>query len=78
MAFDSRIQRASRVEGETAMSRLLKVTSDMFKEEGPKAFYKGILPRVLRVAPGQAIVFTVYEKVKGVMDGFNTNDDYDD
>ena len=31
----------------------------MFKEEGPAAFYKGILPRVMRVAPGQAIVFTV-------------------
>jgi hypothetical protein len=37
----------------------LKVSSDMFKNEGAKAFYKGITPRVLRVAPGQAIVFTV-------------------
>jgi solute carrier family 25 (mitochondrial citrate transporter), member 1 len=35
----------------------------MFKEEGPAAFYKGITPRVARVAPGQAVVFTVYEKV---------------
>ena len=31
--------------------------------EGAKAFYKGITPRVLRVAPGQAIVFPVYEEV---------------
>lgn len=29
----------------------------MFKEEGFKAFYKGIFPRVLRVGPGQAVVF---------------------
>lgn len=41
------------------MSRFMKVTTEMFRQEGPKAFYKGILPRVMRVAPGQAIVFTV-------------------
>jgi solute carrier family 25 citrate transporter 1 len=41
------------------MSRLVTVTTDLFKNEGPKALYKGITPRVLRVAPGQAIVFTV-------------------
>lgn len=47
------------MEGETALSRMVKVTSEMFRNEGAKAFYKGITPRVLRVAPGQAIVFTV-------------------
>lgn len=50
------------------MSRLVKVTSDLFKNEGISAFYKGITPRVLRVAPGQAIVFTVYERVKKLID----------
>ncbi|KAJ9119317.1 hypothetical protein QFC24_005788 [Naganishia onofrii] len=55
----TRIQKASKEPGETALSRLTKVTVSMFKEEGPAAFYKGILPRVMRVAPGQAIVFTV-------------------
>jgi hypothetical protein len=55
----SRIQKASRIEGETAFSRFMSVTTDLFKNEGPKALYKGITPRVLRVAPGQAIVFTV-------------------
>lgn len=54
-----RIQKASKVEGETAFSRLVSVTTDLFKNEGPRALYKGITPRVLRVAPGQAIVFTV-------------------
>lgn len=48
----SRIQKASRLEGETAMSRLIKVGSEMFREEGAKAFYKGITPRIMRVAPG--------------------------
>ncbi|WWD20251.1 hypothetical protein CI109_104727 [Kwoniella shandongensis] len=64
----TRIQKASHVPGETAMSRLTKVTSEMFKNEGAAAFYKGITPRVLRVAPGQAIVFTVYERVKKLID----------
>jgi solute carrier family 25 citrate transporter 1 len=35
----------------------------MWKTEGVASFYKGITPRVLRVAPGQAIVFAVYERV---------------
>ncbi|WWC92762.1 uncharacterized protein L201_007721 [Kwoniella dendrophila CBS 6074] len=77
----TRIQKASHVPGETAMSRLVKVTSDMFKNEGAKAFYKGITPRVLRVAPGQAIVFTVYERVKKMIDyakGTNLGAEFDE
>jgi len=57
--INRRIQKASKLEGETAFSRLVTVTTDLFKNEGPAALYKGITPRVLRVAPGQAIVFTV-------------------
>ncbi|RSH93361.1 hypothetical protein EHS25_007717 [Saitozyma podzolica] len=64
----TRIQKAAKEPGETALSRFLKVSSDMFKNEGAKAFYKGITPRVLRVAPGQAIVFTVYERMKRLID----------
>ena len=37
----------------------------MFAQEGVSACWKGITPRVARVAPGQAVVFTIYEKVKG-------------
>jgi solute carrier family 25 (mitochondrial citrate transporter), member 1 len=40
----------------------------MFKQEGAKAFYKGITPRVMRVAPGQAVTFTVYEFLKGKLE----------
>lgn len=36
----------------------------MFKQEGFHAFYKGITPRIMRVAPGQAVTFTVYEFLK--------------
>ncbi|ORY90151.1 mitochondrial carrier domain-containing protein [Leucosporidium creatinivorum] len=60
----TRIQRATALKGETAWTRITSVSAQMFKEEGFKAFYKGITPRVARVAPGQAVVFTVYERIK--------------
>jgi solute carrier family 25 citrate transporter 1 len=43
-------------------------SSDMWKQEGAKSFWKGITPRVMRVAPGQAVTFTVYEYLKGVLE----------
>lgn len=49
----TRIQRASKVEGETAISRVVKVAREMFAQEGASAFWKGITPRVARVAPGE-------------------------
>lgn len=51
----------------------------MWREEGFRSFYKGITPRVLRVAPGQAIVFAVYERVRSVietMQGSSEEDPY--
>ncbi|KAI3617702.1 hypothetical protein CBS9595_003611 [Malassezia furfur] len=64
----TRIQKASKEPGETALSRVVKVAREMFAQEGVSAFWKGITPRVARVAPGQAVVFTIYEKVKNVID----------
>jgi solute carrier family 25 citrate transporter 1 len=52
----TRIQKASRLEGETAFSRFKTVAGDMFRQEGVSAFYKGITPRVMRVAPGELSV----------------------
>ncbi|KAI8078191.1 mitochondrial carrier domain-containing protein [Gilbertella persicaria] len=46
------------------------VTTEIMSKEGPKAFYKGLTPRLLRVAPGQAVTFMVYEKVKSWLDLF--------
>ena len=40
----------------------------MWRQEGFRSFYQGITPRVLRVAPGQAIVFAVYERVRGIIE----------
>lgn len=45
----------------------------MWKQEGIRSFYKGITPRVMRVAPGQAVTFTVYEYLRGVLERSNVS-----
>ncbi|KAJ2449305.1 Mitochondrial succinate-fumarate transporter [Coemansia sp. RSA 2336] len=64
----TRIQRAAHLSGESAWTRFVSVTREIAQREGYRAFYRGLTPRVLRVAPGQAITFMVYEKVKNWMD----------
>jgi len=64
----TRIQKATALKGETAWTRVTTVWTQMWREEGVRAFYKGITPRVARVAPGQAVVFAVYERVKKVIE----------
>lgn len=60
-------QKTAGVAGErtAAIGRIVTIARDMFKQEGIHAFYKGITPRIMRVAPGQAVTFTVYEYLKG-------------
>ncbi|KAJ2778226.1 Mitochondrial succinate-fumarate transporter [Coemansia interrupta] len=67
----TRIQKATSVAGESGWTRFVTVTRDIAQKEGYKAFYRGLTPRVLRVAPGQAITFMVYEKVKSWIDLWN-------
>ena len=38
------------------------------RQEGVHSFYKGITPRIMRVAPGQAVTFTVYEFLKSKLE----------
>ncbi|GAB1727376.1 hypothetical protein KC338_g1680 [Hortaea werneckii] len=64
----TRLQRQPAEPGQSAMSRITEIGSQMFKQEGPKAFWKGITPRVMRVAPGQAVTFAVYEYLKGILE----------
>lgn len=65
----TRLQKMPAQPGETAISRIRTIGRDMFKQEGFKAFYQGITPRIMRVAPGQAVTFTVYEYLKGLLEG---------
>ena len=67
----TRLQKATAAPGTTALQRILAIAQDMWKTEGFRSFYKGITPRVLRVAPGQAIVFAVYERVSNMMEKIN-------
>ena len=62
------LQKAPATPNISALQRIMVIASDMWKQEGVRSFYKGITPRVLRVAPGQAVVFAVYEKVSGIME----------
>lgn len=65
------LQKATTVPGQSSLQRILAIASEMWKQEGVRSFYKGITPRVLRVAPGQAIVFAVYERVSHVIENIN-------
>lgn len=67
----TRLQKTPGQPGETAMSRITSIARDMFKQEGFHAFYKGITPRIMRVAPGQAVTFTVYEFLKDKIEKSN-------
>lgn len=66
----TRIQKSSTVG--SGYERFKVVTTEIWQKEGFRAFYKGLTPRVLRVAPGQAVTFMVYEKVKAWLDLFKT------
>jgi solute carrier family 25 citrate transporter 1 len=67
----TRLQKTRAEPGQSAVSRIMTIAKDMFKQEGASAFYKGITPRVMRVAPGQAVTFTVYEFLKGKLEASN-------
>ncbi|KAJ1912803.1 Mitochondrial succinate-fumarate transporter [Tieghemiomyces parasiticus] len=64
----TRIQKTPALPGETALKRFRTVCADIIASDGYRGFYKGLTPRLLRVAPGQAITFMVYEKVRGWME----------
>ncbi|RUP48485.1 mitochondrial carrier protein-domain-containing protein [Jimgerdemannia flammicorona] len=66
----TRIQRSSSTE--PGWRRFMEVITEIVRKEGWPAFYKGLTPRLLRVAPGQAVTFMVYEKVKGWIEVLGT------
>lgn len=67
----TRLQKTPAEPGQTGTQRIVMIAKDMFRQEGPRAFYKGITPRVMRVAPGQAVTFTVYEYIKKKLEDSN-------
>lgn len=71
------LQKAPAEPGKSAFQRIMAIAQDMWRQEGVKSFYKGITPRVLRVAPGQAIVFAVYERVRKVIETIQSSGEDD-
>jgi solute carrier family 25 citrate transporter 1 len=65
----TRVQKSN--EPGSGWHRFKTVTTEIYTKEGYFAFYKGLTPRLLRVAPGQAVTFMVYEKVRSWLDKFN-------
>lgn len=64
----TRMQREGGASKESGLNRFLRITRQLIAQEGVHALYKGITPRIMRVAPGQAVTFTVYEYMKEVLD----------
>ena len=64
----TRLQKTPAMPDETAVSRVVRIGRDMWKQEGSRSFYKGITPRIMRVAPGQAVTFTVYEYLRVLLE----------
>ncbi|KAJ9076371.1 Mitochondrial succinate-fumarate transporter [Entomophthora muscae] len=64
----TRIQRQAGVPGESSITRVSNIVTHIIRNEGWRSFYRGLTPRLMRVAPGQAITFMVYEKVRGWME----------
>ncbi|KAJ7303057.1 mitochondrial substrate/solute carrier, partial [Mycena albidolilacea] len=63
----TRLQKVPATKGASAFERIASIARAMWRKEGFRSFYKGITPHVLRVAPGQTIVFAFYERVSRIM-----------
>ncbi|XP_052768864.1 mitochondrial 2-oxodicarboxylate carrier-like [Mya arenaria] len=59
----SRIQGPQPVPGEIKYRKCFATIATVYREEGFFALYKGLLPKILRLGPGGAIMFLVYEHV---------------
>ncbi|XP_043930153.1 mitochondrial 2-oxodicarboxylate carrier [Protopterus annectens] len=57
----SRIQGPQPVPGEIKYKACFKTMATVYKEEGFFALYKGLVPKIMRLGPGGAIMLLVYE-----------------
>lgn len=64
----TRMQREGGASKESGLSRFTRITKQLIAQEGIHALYKGITPRIMRVAPGQAVTFTVYEYIRDMLE----------
>nr|ADP20544.1 mitochondrial 2-oxodicarboxylate carrier [Heterocephalus glaber] len=57
----SRIQGPQPVPGEIKYKTCFKTMATVYQEEGILALYKGLLPKIMRLGPGGAVMLLVYE-----------------
>ncbi|KAM5235144.1 mitochondrial 2-oxodicarboxylate carrier isoform 1-T1 [Ctenodactylus gundi] len=57
----SRIQGPQPVPGELKYRTCFKTMATVYQEEGILALYKGLLPKIMRLGPGGAVMLLVYE-----------------
>ncbi|XP_023577629.1 mitochondrial 2-oxodicarboxylate carrier isoform X2 [Octodon degus] len=57
----SRIQGPQPVPGEIKYRTCFKTMATVYQEEGIFALYKGLLPKIMRLGPGGAVMLLVYE-----------------
>ncbi|QEU58932.1 Sfc1 [Kluyveromyces lactis] len=60
----TRLQKDKSTKNMSGLKRITIIGKQLIQEEGFRALYKGITPRVMRVAPGQAVTFTAYEFIR--------------
>lgn len=52
----------TRVQSMRNKVNIMELARCIYQTEGLSAFYKGVTPRLIRIVPGQAVTFAVYEK----------------
>lgn len=61
----SRIQGPQPVPGEIKYRTCFQTMAVVYREEGYFALYKGLVPKIMRLGPGGAVMLLVYEYVSG-------------
>lgn len=63
--MQTRLMAQERSAGPARYKGLLDAIVTIPREEGLRALWKGLLPRLMRIPPGQAIVWAVSDQITG-------------
>uniref|UniRef100_A0A7N0U522 Mitochondrial succinate-fumarate transporter 1 n=1 Tax=Kalanchoe fedtschenkoi TaxID=63787 RepID=A0A7N0U522_KALFE len=61
----TRLMAQSRSDGELKYKGMFHAIRTIYSEEGLRALWKGLVPRLMRIPPGQAIMWAVADQVMG-------------
>ncbi|PKU77806.1 Potassium transporter 1 [Dendrobium catenatum] len=62
----TRLMAQSKSDGELKYKGMIHAIRTIYVEEGVLALWKGLLPRLMRIPPGQAIMWTVADQITGL------------